>query len=470
HRNPLLPGTAPLGGLRVLSPHPWVGPSPAPPVLPQAHAHRGLQGQRPLGPPAVSGAPGAPQCHGAVGLGGQQTLRKEHRGQGGVGDPSVPPPCGARGALGQPCQGGGGGAQGFVHTSRGCSSQPRPPPHIKGGWGPQQGDKGGGTKQRGADLAALRPSVGLPGVQEAWPKRGWGLGARGLGSHRWSGACLSVCLSVRLSRHPPEAPAHPRGGHPEALISLPALGAAPQRGYKGSGAATSCTSPAPLHASDTGRTRMGPAAFLCLLGLLSLPSLPGVQANKCPKGWLDFRGSCYGYFGQELTWRKAEAWCKVIHAGCHLASLHSPEEHAAVARFIAKFQRREEEDNVWIGLHHWVSCRGRTTPAARGTPSSASTLPRSRTTSELPPGPAVLLHPASPRPSACNPGPSAPPRSHCPRCARGGGPLNKCARSTPWCCLFLQLHPCPAPCCPLVMAGCRAAHGGALSAAPRCVV
>uniref|UniRef100_A0A8C3B6L3 C-type lectin domain-containing protein n=1 Tax=Cairina moschata TaxID=8855 RepID=A0A8C3B6L3_CAIMO len=83
----------------------------------------------------------------------------------------------------------------------------------------------------------------------------------------------------------------------------------------------------------------------------------GVQANKCPKGWLDFRGSCYGYFGQELTWRKAEAWCKVIHAGCHLASLHSPEEHTAVARFIAKFQRSEEEDNVWIGLHHWNQAR-----------------------------------------------------------------------------------------------------------------
>lgn len=48
----------------------------------------------------------------------------------------------------------------------------------------------------------------------------------------------------------------------------------------------------------------------------------------------------------------------MIHAGCHLASLHSPEEHAAVARFIAKFQRREEEDNVWIGLHHWVSTLG----------------------------------------------------------------------------------------------------------------
>ncbi|EOB03864.1 Carnitine O-palmitoyltransferase I, muscle isoform [Anas platyrhynchos] len=37
--------------------------------------------------------------------------------------------------------------------------------------------------------------------------------------------------------------------------------------------------------------------------------------------------------------------------------LDNPEEHAAVARFIAKFQRREEEDNVWIGLHHWHAAK-----------------------------------------------------------------------------------------------------------------
>ncbi|KAM6146521.1 dromaiocalcin-1-like [Phoenicopterus ruber ruber] len=101
---------------------------------------------------------------------------------------------------------------------------------------------------------------------------------------------------------------------------------------------------------------MGPAAFLglCLLGCLALhPSLQGVQASKCPRGWLDFRGHCYGYFGQELTWRKAEAWCKATRGGCHLASLHTPEEHRALAAFIAQRQRREEEEeNVWIGLYH----------------------------------------------------------------------------------------------------------------------
>ncbi|XP_064905542.1 dromaiocalcin-1-like [Columba livia] len=101
---------------------------------------------------------------------------------------------------------------------------------------------------------------------------------------------------------------------------------------------------------------MGAAAVLglCLLGCLALhPSLPGAQANKCPRSWLDFRGHCYGYFGRELSWRKAEAWCKATRGGCHLASLHTPEEHRALAAFIAQRQHRdEEEESVWIGLYH----------------------------------------------------------------------------------------------------------------------
>lgn len=108
-----------------------------------------------------------------------------------------------------------------------------------------------------------------------------------------------------------------------------------------------------------------------------------MQASGCPRGWLSFRGHCYGYFGQELTWRKAEvgaglgaglaggslaappaptylpcpcqAWCKATRGGGHLASLHTPEEHRALAAFIAQCQRREEEEeDVWIGLYHRV--------------------------------------------------------------------------------------------------------------------
>ncbi|XP_062447006.1 rheacalcin-1 [Rhea pennata] len=79
----------------------------------------------------------------------------------------------------------------------------------------------------------------------------------------------------------------------------------------------------------------------------------GVRANRCLKGWLDFRGNCYGYFRQELPWRKAEAWCRVVRGGCHLASIHTSEEHRAVAKFISQCRRGEEGDDVWIGLYHW---------------------------------------------------------------------------------------------------------------------
>ncbi|XP_074428694.1 rheacalcin-1-like [Larus michahellis] len=103
---------------------------------------------------------------------------------------------------------------------------------------------------------------------------------------------------------------------------------------------------------------MGLAAVLglCLLGCLALhPCLHGAQANKCRRGWLELRGHCYGYVRQELSWRKAEGWCQAAGGGCHLASLHSPEEHRALAAFVAQRRREEEEEEeegVWIGLYH----------------------------------------------------------------------------------------------------------------------
>ncbi|XP_063998940.1 rheacalcin-1-like [Pogoniulus pusillus] len=106
---------------------------------------------------------------------------------------------------------------------------------------------------------------------------------------------------------------------------------------------------------------MGPVAvlgFVVLSCLLLHPPLPvaphpGVPvAVKCPPGWLALRGHCYGYFGQELAWRKAEAWCRATRGGCHLASLPNRDEHRALAAFIAQRQRQEEEEgDVWIGLH-----------------------------------------------------------------------------------------------------------------------
>ncbi|KAM9030335.1 dromaiocalcin-1-like [Ara ararauna] len=112
---------------------------------------------------------------------------------------------------------------------------------------------------------------------------------------------------------------------------------------------------------------MGPVALLklCLIGCLVLsPRLQEVQAGPCPREWLSLGGHCYGYFGQELSWRRAEAWCKAARGGGHLASLHTPEEHQALAAFISQSQRQQrrrqqrprhdeedDDDNVWIGLY-----------------------------------------------------------------------------------------------------------------------
>uniref|UniRef100_A0A672UPD8 C-type lectin domain-containing protein n=1 Tax=Strigops habroptila TaxID=2489341 RepID=A0A672UPD8_STRHB len=76
------------------------------------------------------------------------------------------------------------------------------------------------------------------------------------------------------------------------------------------------------------------------------------------RAWLSLGGHCYGYFGQELSWRRAEAWCKAARGGGHLASLHTPEEHRALAAFVSQRQRRhrhrhprreeeDDDDNAW---------------------------------------------------------------------------------------------------------------------------
>uniref|UniRef100_A0A8C6ZSN6 C-type lectin domain-containing protein n=1 Tax=Nothoprocta perdicaria TaxID=30464 RepID=A0A8C6ZSN6_NOTPE len=80
-----------------------------------------------------------------------------------------------------------------------------------------------------------------------------------------------------------------------------------------------------------------------------------VRADGCAQGWLPFGGRCYGFFPQEMSWRKAEGHCRTL--GAHLASIHSEEEHEAIAGLLASSQpyshSHEEEagDEVWIGLH-----------------------------------------------------------------------------------------------------------------------
>ncbi|XP_039376241.1 C-type lectin lectoxin-Enh4-like [Mauremys reevesii] len=102
---------------------------------------------------------------------------------------------------------------------------------------------------------------------------------------------------------------------------------------------------------------MGPVAYfsLCLLGCLifnpsmAAPSLSaGAQAEPCPKDWLSFHSTCYGFFEQEKTWMEAEVHCQHERHGAHLASIHSDVENKVLAHYIK--QKYKKIHAVWIGL------------------------------------------------------------------------------------------------------------------------
>uniref|UniRef100_A0A8C6ZZE4 C-type lectin domain-containing protein n=1 Tax=Nothoprocta perdicaria TaxID=30464 RepID=A0A8C6ZZE4_NOTPE len=98
----------------------------------------------------------------------------------------------------------------------------------------------------------------------------------------------------------------------------------------------------------------------CRAGAPHAPSRD--EQDGCAQGWLPFGGRCYGFFPQEMSWRKAEGHCRTL--GAHLASIHSEEEHEAIAGLLASSQpyshSHEEEagDEVWIGLHRPLRRQG----------------------------------------------------------------------------------------------------------------
>uniref|UniRef100_A0A803TGW5 C-type lectin domain-containing protein n=1 Tax=Anolis carolinensis TaxID=28377 RepID=A0A803TGW5_ANOCA len=81
---------------------------------------------------------------------------------------------------------------------------------------------------------------------------------------------------------------------------------------------------------------------------LPSPSLPiFAEVESCDRGWLSYRGFCYGFFQERKTWAEAEVDC--ISMGGHLASIHSSEESDRVAKYIASYSQSNK--NVWIGMH-----------------------------------------------------------------------------------------------------------------------
>nr|XP_016852681.1 PREDICTED: C-type lectin lectoxin-Thr1 [Anolis carolinensis] len=90
---------------------------------------------------------------------------------------------------------------------------------------------------------------------------------------------------------------------------------------------------------------------------LPSPSLPiFAEVESCDRGWLSYRGFCYGFFQERKTWAEAEvrgrSWFSdvdCISMGGHLASIHSSEESDRVAKYIASYSQSNK--NVWIGMH-----------------------------------------------------------------------------------------------------------------------
>ncbi|XP_019334710.1 C-type lectin lectoxin-Thr1 isoform X2 [Alligator mississippiensis] len=98
---------------------------------------------------------------------------------------------------------------------------------------------------------------------------------------------------------------------------------------------------------------MGTTARLCfcLLGCLALsPWLEGAapEVESCPRGWLFYRGNCYGLFLQPLPWAEAEAECRSYGPGTHLAWVRSAVESGMLAIHVSQ---RMPAGGVWIGLH-----------------------------------------------------------------------------------------------------------------------
>ncbi|XP_064297422.1 struthiocalcin-2-like [Phalacrocorax carbo] len=111
---------------------------------------------------------------------------------------------------------------------------------------------------------------------------------------------------------------------------------------------------------------MGPTRTLRLglLGcLLLVPWLRGQELATCAWGWVPSEEGCYGFFPRELSWRRAEAFCQRFGAGTHLASVHSAEEHQAIATLLSSRSGNDSEeeeardDGIWIGLHRPLGSR-----------------------------------------------------------------------------------------------------------------
>uniref|UniRef100_A0A8V5GYK5 Uncharacterized protein n=1 Tax=Melopsittacus undulatus TaxID=13146 RepID=A0A8V5GYK5_MELUD len=106
-----------------------------------------------------------------------------------------------------------------------------------------------------------------------------------------------------------------------------------------------------------------------LLGCLGAPPAPvqGEDGAPCPKNWRPFRGYCYGFFQELLTWAEAEEECERYGSMGHLASIHSEGASNVLAAYLEN--QGHATGSVWIGLHDEEHTHG---PPCAPSPGSGS--------------------------------------------------------------------------------------------------
>ncbi|XP_071822850.1 echinoidin-like [Apostichopus japonicus] len=91
----------------------------------------------------------------------------------------------------------------------------------------------------------------------------------------------------------------------------------------------------------------------------------------CPLYWVPWRGNCYRYFAEEVSWYTALNFCRLFSTDddlsglADLVSIHSQEEHEFVFHFWKSFRARDTRPGLWIGLsdhengrHEWSDRSG----------------------------------------------------------------------------------------------------------------
>jgi hypothetical protein len=72
----------------------------------------------------------------------------------------------------------------------------------------------------------------------------------------------------------------------------------------------------------------------------------GGGVSICPYSWADNDGSCFKYFGDDVSWHEAEAHCQTL--GAHLATIDSVYQNRLVVSMFRTKGGESTQTEGWI--------------------------------------------------------------------------------------------------------------------------